>query len=154
MMFYIFYVPTLKQVVGQYKIWNEVHVVLWFTLGWFTQFMHYNVYMPLLSTISILRKPQRFWYLKSYDIPSWTSLYTELCIVFELYLLFTIPEIYYDTLDAFFWGDLDHDQWSKITHMVHQRNRWIRDQRGSSVPLILILITPKKCTLYLCWTFC
>ena len=27
---YVFYVPTLKQVIGKYKIWNEV--VFWFTL--------------------------------------------------------------------------------------------------------------------------
>ena len=43
MMFYlnVFYLPTLKQVVGQYKLWNEV-------LFWFTQIMYYNVYIPLL----------------------------------------------------------------------------------------------------------
>ena len=35
MMFYmnIFYLPTLKQVVGQYRIWNEI-------VFWFTQFMN------------------------------------------------------------------------------------------------------------------
>ena len=32
---------TLKQVVGHYKLWNEVMV-------WFTQMMCYNVYIPLL----------------------------------------------------------------------------------------------------------
>ena len=37
----VFYLPTLKQVAGQYKIWNEV-------VFWFTQFMYYNVYIPLL----------------------------------------------------------------------------------------------------------
>ena len=32
---------------------------------------------------------------------------------------------------AFLWGDLDEDQWSKIAWIiVHQRNRWIRDQSG------------------------
>ena len=43
MMFYlqVFYLPTLKQVVGHYKLWNEV-------LFWFTQMMCYNVYIPLL----------------------------------------------------------------------------------------------------------
>ena len=43
MMFYlnVFYLPTLKQVVGQYKLRNEV-------LFWFTQIMYYNVYIPLL----------------------------------------------------------------------------------------------------------
>ena len=32
MMFYmyVFYLPTLKQVIGKYEIWNEV--VFWFTL--------------------------------------------------------------------------------------------------------------------------
>ena len=33
--------PTLKQVVGQYKIWNEV-------MFWFTRMICYNVYIPLL----------------------------------------------------------------------------------------------------------
>ena len=43
MMFYlnVFYLPTLKQVVGQYKMWNQV-------MFWFTQMMCYNVYVPLL----------------------------------------------------------------------------------------------------------
>ena len=43
MMFYlnVFYLPTLKQVVGHYKLWNEV-------MFWFTQMMCYNVYIPLL----------------------------------------------------------------------------------------------------------
>ena len=37
----VFYLPTLKQVVGQYKIWNEV-------MFWFTRMICYNVYIPLL----------------------------------------------------------------------------------------------------------
>ena len=37
----MFYLPTLKQVVGQYKIWNEV-------MFWFTRMICYNVYIPLL----------------------------------------------------------------------------------------------------------
>ena len=43
MMFYlnVFYLPTLNQVVGHYKSWNEV-------MFWFTQMMCYNVYIPLL----------------------------------------------------------------------------------------------------------
>ena len=43
MMFYlnVFYLPTLKDVVGHYKLWNEVTF-------WFTQMMCYNVYIPLL----------------------------------------------------------------------------------------------------------
>ena len=43
MMFYlnVFYLPTLKQVVIQYKMWNQV-------MFWFTQMMCYNVYIPLL----------------------------------------------------------------------------------------------------------
>ena len=43
MMFYlnVFYLPTLKQVVGHYKSWNKV-------MFWFTQMMCYNVYIPLL----------------------------------------------------------------------------------------------------------
>ena len=42
-MFYlhVFYMPKLKQVVTQYKMWNEVML-------WFTQMMCYNVYIPLL----------------------------------------------------------------------------------------------------------
>ena len=42
-MFYlnVCYLPTLKQVVGQYKMWNQV-------MFWFTQMMYYNVYIPLL----------------------------------------------------------------------------------------------------------
>ena len=43
MMFYlnVFYLPTLKDFVGHYKLWNEVMI-------WFTQMMCYNVYIPLL----------------------------------------------------------------------------------------------------------
>ena len=43
MMFYltVFYLPTLKDVVGHYKLSNEV-------MFWFTQMMCYNVYIPLL----------------------------------------------------------------------------------------------------------
>ena len=43
MMFYlsVLYLPTLKQVVRQYKMWNEV-------MFWFTRMMCYNVYTPLL----------------------------------------------------------------------------------------------------------
>ena len=37
----VFYLPTLKDVVGHYKLWNEVIV-------WFTQMMFYNVCIPLL----------------------------------------------------------------------------------------------------------
>ena len=37
----VFYMPTLKLVVGQYKMWNQV-------VFWFTQMMCYNVYIPLL----------------------------------------------------------------------------------------------------------
>ena len=45
MMFYlnVFYLPTLKDVVGHYKLWSEV-------MFWFTQMMCYNVYVPLLIT--------------------------------------------------------------------------------------------------------
>ena len=40
MMFYlnVFYLPTLKDVVGHYELWNEV-------MFWFTQVMCYNVYI-------------------------------------------------------------------------------------------------------------
>ena len=43
MMFYlnVFNLPTLKDVVGHYKLWNEVIV-------WFTQMMFYNIYIPSL----------------------------------------------------------------------------------------------------------
>ena len=37
----VFYLPTLKQVVMQYKMLNQV-------MFWFTQMMCYNVYIPLL----------------------------------------------------------------------------------------------------------
>ena len=39
MMFYlnVFYLPTLKDVVGHYKLWSEV-------MFWFTQMICYNVY--------------------------------------------------------------------------------------------------------------
>ena len=42
-MFYlnVFFLPTSKDVVGYYKLWNEVIV-------WFTQMICYNVYIPLL----------------------------------------------------------------------------------------------------------
>ena len=36
-----------------------------------------------------------------------------------------------DVKGTFLWGDMDQVQWSKITQIiVHQRNRWIRDQNG------------------------
>jgi len=43
MMFYltVFYLPTLKDVVGHFKLSNEV-------MFWFTQMMCYNVYIPFL----------------------------------------------------------------------------------------------------------
>ena len=43
MMFYlnVFYLPTLKQVVEQYKMWNEVKF-------WFTQMTFYNIYNQLI----------------------------------------------------------------------------------------------------------
>ena len=43
MIFYlnVFYLPTLKQVVGHYRLWNEV-------MFWFNKMMCYNVYIPLL----------------------------------------------------------------------------------------------------------
>ena len=54
-------------------------------------------------------------------IPSWTCLYIEFCCV----------KFCFDTLVALLWGELDQNQWSKITRiMVHQRNRWICDQSG------------------------
>ena len=37
----VFYVPTLKDVVGHCKLWNELMV-------WFTQMICYNVFIPLL----------------------------------------------------------------------------------------------------------
>ena len=59
MMFYmnVFYLPILKKVVGQYKMWNEV-------VFWFTQFMYYSVNLhAIVDTMSIIGKRQRFWYL-------------------------------------------------------------------------------------------
>ena len=43
MMFYlnVFYFPALKQIVGQYKMWNDV-------MFWFSRMMCFNVYIPLL----------------------------------------------------------------------------------------------------------
>jgi len=39
----VFYLPTLKLVIGQYKMWNQA-------VFWFTQMMYYNVlvYISLL----------------------------------------------------------------------------------------------------------
>ena len=43
MIFYlnVFYFPALKQVVGQYKMCNDV-------MFWFSQTICFNVYIPLL----------------------------------------------------------------------------------------------------------
>ena len=38
----VFYLPTLKRVVGQYKMWNEVKF-------WFTQMTLYNICIPLIA---------------------------------------------------------------------------------------------------------
>ena len=109
----------------------------------------------IVDTMSIIRKPQRFWYLViryHHELPCTLN-----SVVFELsfYLLF-LKSIMMTLWVCSFGDDLDHDQWSKTTHMVHQSNRWIRDQRGfiSSFDapwctsdlgsLILIQITPKK----------
>ena len=63
------------------------------------------------------------------------------------------------TMGVFLWGDLDQDQWSKVTQiMMHQRNKLIHSVHGFTVSfkhhvpsdlgsLILILTIPKKCTL-------
>ncbi|CAH3036358.1 unnamed protein product, partial [Pocillopora meandrina] len=42
-MFYlnVFYLPVLKQVVGQHKMWNDV-------MFWLSQMIFYNAYIPLL----------------------------------------------------------------------------------------------------------
>ena len=42
-MFYlnVFYLPVLKQVVGQHKMWNDV-------MFWFSKMIFYNAYIPLL----------------------------------------------------------------------------------------------------------
>ena len=37
----VFYLPVLKQVVGQHKMWNDV-------MFWFSQMIFYNAYIPLL----------------------------------------------------------------------------------------------------------
>ena len=58
----VFDLPTLKQIVGQCNIWNEV--VFWFTLVYAIhalQCLH-----AIIDTMAIIRKPQRFWYLQSY----------------------------------------------------------------------------------------
>ena len=90
-MFYmnVFYLPTLKQAVGQYNIWNEWSLV-------------YPIYVlqclhAIVDTMSIIRKPQRFWYLKSYNIIVNFPVHIELCCLWVYYsvFLFTIPEIYY-----------------------------------------------------------
>ena len=46
-MFYlnVFYLPTLEDFVGHYKLWNDV-------MFWFTQMMCYNVNIPLLRESS------------------------------------------------------------------------------------------------------
>ena len=43
MMFYlnVFYLPVLKQVVGQHEMWNDV-------MFWFSQMIFYNAYISLL----------------------------------------------------------------------------------------------------------
>ena len=102
-------------------------------------------------------KPQRFWYLKSYDTIMNFPVHWTLSSLSHLSVYYSWNLLWDDTLGAFRWGDLGHDQWSKITRMVHQRNQWIRDQRGFISSIyepwwILIQLTPKKCTLYLYWT--
>ena len=123
-MFYmnVFYLPTLKQAVGQYNIWNEWSLV-------------YPIYVlqclhAIVDTMSIIRKPQRFWYLKSYDTIMNYPVHWTLLSLNYLPVYYSWNLLWDDTLGAFRWGDLGHDQWSKITRMVHQRNQWIRDQRG------------------------
>ena len=42
-----------------------------------------------------------------------------------------VSRFVYYAMGVFLWGDLDQDQWSKITRiMVYQRNWWMRDQSG------------------------
>ena len=110
--------------------WSSVLVYPWLVYPIYAlQCLH-----AIVDTMSILRKRQSFLYLKSYNIPSWASLYTECCCLGVIFCLLFLKSLCMH--GTFLWGDLDHDQWSKITHMVHQRNRWICDQRSSSVPLM------------------
>ena len=44
----VFYLPTLKDFVGRYKLWNEV-------MFWFTQMKCYNGYIPLLIRLDMSR---------------------------------------------------------------------------------------------------
>ena len=80
----------------------ERTVVFWFTLVYaihVLQCLH-----AIVDIMPIIRKPPRFWYLKSWDrVSSWTFLYIELCWLWVIFL-FAIPEIYYDdSLGAFLW---------------------------------------------------
>ena len=93
--------------------------------------------------------------------------YIDLCCLFKLsFCLLFLKPIMVTLWVRSDWSGPDHDHWSKIIYMVYQRNQWICDQRGfiSSFDapwctrdlgsLILSQITPKKCILYLYWTFC
>ena len=82
-------------------------------------------------------------------------------VVFELSFCLLILEAIMMTLRVHSFGVL----WIMIsdprslTCVVHERNQWIRGQRGFIISFdvpwwILIQITPEKCTVYLYWTFC
>ena len=124
-MFYmnVFYLPTLKQAVGQYNIWNEWSLV-------------YPIYVlqclhAIVDTMSIIRKPQRFWYLKSYNIIVNFPVHIELCC---LWVYYSWNLLWDDTLGAFLWGDLDHDQWS-LTWFIKGTNESVT-REDSSVSLM------------------
>ena len=87
----------------------------------FTCHCWYNVHNKKTSTILVF-KVIRY----HHELPCTLN-----SVVFELsfYLLF-LKSIMMTLWVCSFGDDLDHDQWSKTTHMVHQRNRWICDQRG------------------------
>ena len=116
----------------------------------------------IVDTMSIIRKPQRFWYLKSYDttmdFPAhWTLLSLSYLSVYYSRNLLWWHSVCIPLGWSGSWSVIqDHSHGSSKEPMnlwperIHQF-LWCTSDLGS---LILIQLTPKKCTLYLYWTFC
>ena len=70
--------------------WSSVLVYPWLVYPIYAlQCLH-----AIVDTMSILRKPQSFLYLKSYNIPSWASLYTECCCLGVIFCLLFLKSLW------------------------------------------------------------
>ena len=82
---FVIYLPTIKDLVGYYKFWNEVMV-------WFMQMIFYNVYIPLQMMRRKIQVLYNILYHCSNIYPSADSRFFQLsatgCLAFLTFRLF------------------------------------------------------------------